>query len=138
MTDYSKLNRVARNWMVQARDDLESAIANAEGGRYALACFMCHQSAEKALAGFLYEKGAERVWGHALADLCEDAKAFDQSIEFLKSIAVLLDKHFIAARYPIALPGGAPVHAYEQLDADRALEVATDVLEGIEQRLELS
>ncbi len=135
MTDYSSLNRTARSWMVQARDDLQSATANAEDGRHALACFLCHQSAEKAVTAFLYEKGAEHVWGHALADLCEDAKAFDQSIEFLKSIAVLLDKHYMGARYPLTLPGGAPVEAYDSQDSEHALEIAGDVLDGIEERL---
>lgn len=122
--------------MSQARHDLEAAQANAAGDRHALACFLCHQSAEKAVTGFLYSKGAEQVWGHALADLCEDAIAFDQSFDLVKSIAVLLDKHFLGARYPESLPGGVPAEAYEQTDSERALEVASDVLAAVEQRME--
>ncbi len=136
--DYSsQLDRVSASWMLQARDDYESAVANAASGRYALSCFMCHQSAEKSVTAFLYARGAERVWGHALSDLCEDAKAFDQSFEFLKSIAALLDKHYIGARYPVALPGGAPCQAYDARDSERAIEVAGDVLQGVEQRLSI-
>lgn len=134
--DYSHLNRSSRSWLIQARHDLDSARANANDGRYALSCFLCHQVAEKAVAGYLYQQGAEHVWGHALADLCEDAKAFDPSFEFLKSIAMLLDKHYITARYPVGLPGGAPCNAYDEVDAERALEIAGDVLEGVEQRLQ--
>ncbi len=121
--------------MSQARHDLEAARANAADGRHALACFLCHQSAEKAVTGFLYARGAEQVWGHALADLCEDALAFDQSFDLVKSIAVLLDKHFLGARYPESLPGGVPAEAYEAADSERALEVAGDVFEAVAQRL---
>ncbi len=137
MTDYSTLNRIPRAWLLQGKHDLEAAAANSEARRHALACFLCHQAAEKAVAAFLYNHGAEQVWGHALADLCEDAMVFDPSFEFLKSIAVLLDKHYLGARYPQSLPGGAPYDAYEALDAERALEIAGDVLEGVESRLGL-
>ena len=70
-----------------------------------------------------------------MADLCEDAKAFDPSFEFIKSIAVLLDKHYLTSRVPSALPGGAPFSVYEAVDAERALEVAEDVLKGVTERL---
>lgn len=129
-------SRRTEAWMSQAQYDLDAAQANAEEGRHALACFLCHQTAEKAITGFLYAKGAEQVWGHALADLCEDALAFDQSFDLVKSIAVLLDKHFLGARYPESLPGGVPAEAYDQADSERALEVAGDVLAAVRQRLD--
>lgn len=138
MTDYSSLNRVTRSWFVQSKDDLEAANANADAGRHALACFLAHQAAEKAVVAFIYNNGAEQVWGHALADLCEDAKAFDPSFEFVKSVAGLLDHHHIGARYPLTLTGGAPCEAYQALDAERALEIATEVLRGIEEKLGLN
>ena len=94
MTDYSSLKLVPRSWLVQSKHDLDAATANAEDGRHALACFLAQQSAEKAVVAFLYNHGAEHVWGHALSDLCADAIAFDQSFEFVKSIAGLLDKHY--------------------------------------------
>ena len=129
MIDYSSLNRVPRSWLTQSRHDLEAAVANAEHGRHDLACFLAHQSAEKAVVAFIYNHGAEHVWGHSLADLCADATAFDQSFEFVKSVAGLLDKHYVGARYPQTLPGGAPCEAYEAIDAERALEIANDVFE---------
>ena len=51
-------------------------------------------------------------------------------------VAMLLDKHYLGARYPSSLPGGVPAEAYEQADSDRALEVAGDVLAAVNQRLE--
>ena len=123
-------------WISQAQHDLAAARANAEDGRHALACFLCQQSAEKAVAGFLYSRGAEQVWGHALADLCEDAQAFDQSFDLVKSIAVLLDKYYLGTRYPESIVGGVPAEAYEQIDSERAIEIAGDVLGAVEQRLD--
>ena len=124
------------HFIEQATADLEAARANSESGRFALACWLCHQSAARAVTSFLYAHGAEHVWGEALADLCEDAKAFDPSFEFIKSIAGLLDKHYLTARIPTALPSGAPCNAYDATDASRALEVAQDVLEGVTERLQ--
>ncbi len=138
MTDYSSLKRVPRSWLTQSKHDLEAGEANAESGRHDLVCFLAHQSAEKAVVAFLYHHGVEHVWGHALSDLCADATAFDQSFEFLKSIAGLLDRHYDGARYPLSLTGGAPCEAYEALDSERALEIARDVLAGVESRLGLA
>ena len=49
MSDYSSLKPLTRSWFVQSKHDLEAAEANAEAGRYDLACFLAHQSAEKAV-----------------------------------------------------------------------------------------
>lgn len=115
-------------WLRQAERDLDSAAHAAGGGFHALACFQAQQAAEKSVAGYLIERGAERVWGHALADLCEDAMALDKSFDVIKSVAILLDKHYSQTRYPVALPGGVPADAYDARDSDRAIEIARDVL----------
>ena len=47
------------SWIAQADADLEAARANAEEERYALACLLCHESAVKAVKGFLYKHQAE-------------------------------------------------------------------------------
>lgn len=115
-------------WLRQAERDLDSAAHAAGGGFHALACFQSQQAAEKAVAAYLLERGAERVWGHALADLCEDAMALDKSFDVIKSVAILLDKHHEQTRYPTGLPGGVPADAYDAQDSDRAVEIAQDVL----------
>lgn len=127
--------RRAAPWLRQAEHDLNDARMVAVAGRYALACFLCHQAAEKALTAYLLARGAEQVWGHALADLCEDAMAFDASFDLVKTVAVLLDRHYLGARYPTTLPGGVPAEAYEQLDANRALAIAQDVLRETQAKL---
>lgn len=121
--------REAGRWRAQAAHDLDDAAFALAGGRHALACFLAQQAAEKAVAAYLYARGADAVWGHALADLCEDAMAFDASFDLIKSVAVLLDKYHTVTRYPSALPGGVPWEAFGRDDAERALAVAREVVD---------
>ena len=122
-------------WLQQSEHDLDAARHAAAGEFHALACFLCQQSAEKAVAGYLFARGADHVWGHALADLCEDAMQLDKSFDVIKSVAMLLDKHYQPTRYPTGLPGGVPHLAYDQVDSGRAIEIAVDVLEFVKTRL---
>jgi len=122
-------------WLRQSEHDLSDARMVSQSGRHALACFLCHQAAEKAVTAYLLARGAERVWGHALADLCEDALALDPSFDLIKTVAVLLDKHYLGARYPTTLPGGVPSDAYEATDSERSLEIASDVRRFVDERL---
>ena len=135
MADPSSNARVVAAWLRQSEHDLNDARLVARSERHALACFLCHQAAEKAVTAYLIARGAERVWGHALADLCEDALALDPSFDLIKTVAVLLDKHFLGARYPTTLPGGVPADAYEASDSERALEIAGDVRRFVDERL---
>jgi HEPN domain-containing protein len=128
-------DRNAARWLRQAEHDLADAELVAGAGRHALGCFLCHQAAEKAVTAYLLARGAEHVWGHALADLCEDAMALDPSFDFIKSMAGLLDKHHLGARYPSALPGGVPAEAFDRHDSDRALEIARQVHQFVRARL---
>ena len=128
--------RESGRWLAQAEHDLETAAFANDGGYYALACFLCQQAGEKAVAGLLFAHGADHVWGHALSDLCEDAMQLDTSFDVIKSVAMLLDKYHLPTRYPTGLPGGVPHEAYDQLDADRALEIARDVLQFVSTKLE--
>lgn len=88
------------------------------------------------MTAFLLERGAELVWGHALADLCQDAVALEPTFEAIRPLAILLDKHYLGARYPSALPGGVPAEAYDATDAERALAIATEVLDFVQVRVE--
>jgi HEPN domain-containing protein len=128
--------RVVAAWLWQSEHDLEDARFVTAFARDALACFLCHQAAEKAVAAYLFARGAEHVWGHALADLCEDALALDPSFDLIKTVAILLDKHYLGARYPTTLPGGVPSNAYDSRDSERAIEVAEDVRRFVLERLE--
>jgi HEPN domain-containing protein len=135
LADGTGSNRTVAAWLSQSAHDLDDATLVGQAGRHALACFLSHQAAEKAVTAYLLARGAERVWGHALADLCEDAMALDPSFDLIKTVAVLLDKHYLGARYPTTLPGGVPAEAYEAADSERALEIAGDVRRFVDERL---
>ncbi len=115
-------------WMRQAERDLEDSNFLQDGNRYSLSCFMGQQAGEKALKAYLYHQGVEDVWGHSLADLCEDAKILNGMFEVIKSLAVLLDKYHDLTRYPHLLPGGIPADAYDEVDAERAIYIAGEVI----------
>ncbi len=123
--------------MAQAGHDLVAAEHAVSGGFHALACFLCQQAGEKAVSGYLFARGADHLWGHALADLCEDAMQLDSSFDVIKSVAMLLDKYHHPTRYPTGLPGGVPHDVYDEVDSRRALEIAQDVVEFVSTKLNL-
>jgi len=122
-------------WRTQAAFDLEDARHCAQGGRHAPASFFSHQAAEKAVVAYLYARGTELVWGHGLADLCEDAMAFDASFDLVKSSAAHLDTHYLGARYPSTVPAGVPSELYDEDDSSRAIAIAEEVLRFVDERL---
>ena len=129
-------NAEGHRWLLQADRDMEDAKFLSEGKRHNLSCFMAQQAGEKAVKAYLYYKGAEDVWGVSLSDLCEDAKMFDMMFDVLKSVAVLLDKHYTVTRYPNALPGGIPSDVYDENDSQRALLVAEEVIKFVKERVD--
>jgi HEPN domain-containing protein len=122
-------------WLRQAQQDLEDAEFTREGARFNLACFLGQQAAEKAIKAYLYHRGAEDVWGHSLIDLCEDAKIFEMFFDTIKSEARQLDKYYYITRYPEFLPGGIPSEAFDRVDADRAIELSTIVVDFVRERV---
>ena len=123
-------------WLRQAVQDLADAEFTREGDRFNLSCFLGQQAAEKAIKAFLYHRGAEDVWGHSLADLCEDAKIFEMFFDTIKSDARQLDKYYAITRCPEFLPNGIPSEAFDRVDADRAIELSQIVVEFVRERLD--
>jgi len=132
MPDY--LAEAAR-WMRQSVQDLDDADFLRNGERHNLACFLGQQAAEKAVKAFLFHRRVEDVWGHSLVDLCEDAKLFDMMFDIIKSEARQLDKYYEITRYPGYLPGGIPSEAFDRIDADRSIELSTQVVNFVRERI---
>ena len=122
-------------WLRQADRDLSDAHLTKKHQRFNLACFMAQQAGEKAMKGYLYSKGAEDVWGHSMADLCEVAKVFEMLFDVLKPRAIYLDKYYNLTRYPNYLPGGIPADIFDDLESERAIELAAEVLTFVRERL---
>ncbi len=116
-----------QDWLWQARRDLEQARASTADAFYEWACFAAQQAAEKALKALYQRRGAD-AWGHLLADLIRALPADIEVPPELVEKAKELDKHYIAPRYPNALPHGAPGQSYTKGEAERAIENAEQVL----------
>lgn len=128
-------NDEAKRWFLQAQRDLDDARYSAVGSRFNLACFLAQQSAEKALKALLYSAGAEAVWGHSVAELCQDIIAIHPDLAPLAAIGGPLDKYYIPTRYPNGLPGGIPSDAFVSADAQMAISMAEQVLDTVSSKL---
>jgi HEPN domain-containing protein len=120
-------DKEGKRWLDQALRDMDDAAYARDGKRYNLCCFLAQQAAEKALKAFLYAQGAESVWGHSVAELCDDSEKMDTKFRDLKKECSPLDRFYIPTRYPNGLPGGIPADAYTYEDAERALAMAEKI-----------
>lgn len=121
----------ASRWLRQAEKDLDDGEYALAGDRYHLACFLAQQSAEKALKSAIYAHGAENVWGHSVAQLCNDLAGLESRWEGLKRRVAFLDRFYIATRYPSGLPGGIPAEAFRRQDAEEALAAVRALLDDL-------
>ena len=131
----AKRTEEARRWFHQAYYDLKAARWNLEGGFFSTVCFLCQQSAEKALKALLYFEGARRqaLLTHSLLEMINASKELDiKAVEKLGGPARELDLHYIPARYPNGLPGGYPYQFYDRREADKAVAAAREILAAVE------
>ena len=70
-----------------------------------------------------------------MAELCDDAAPHDTAFADLRREAAALDQYYIPTRYPNGLPGGIPADAYTKVDAARALDLATRVIDLVAAKL---
>jgi HEPN domain-containing protein len=95
----------SRDFLRQARRDLEQARLSLEGGFYEWAAFAAQQGAEKAVKAVFQRLGA-MAWGYSVAALLEELQAHQPVPEPLLDGASELDKAYIPSRYPDALASG--------------------------------
>ena len=101
-------------------------------GMYNQVCFHCQQAAEKLIKGLLTDMGKAPPKSHRIADLLEQAGIPDTSAVGASSL--LLDRFYLAARYPDALPPfGEHVLPTEE-DARKAIEAVRVLREWLRAR----
>lgn len=110
----------AGDWLAQAQDDLRCAESNLRGGFFAQCCFICQQAAEKAVKSIAFHRGAKAAHSHSLVKLCEEL-ALNGA---LREAAGILDQYYVSARYPDALPGGAPFQVFSKSQAEDSVQRA--------------
>ena len=114
----------AERWFLQAERDQGFAKLGLEiGGFGSQACFMVHQSAEKALKALLYLRGSRLIREDSISELLTRvADGYPQLARF-RDMADRLDQYYLASRYLGTVPGGVP---HEDLGEAQAREVVAE------------
>jgi HEPN domain-containing protein len=110
----------SRDWIAQARRDLEAAGVNARGGIHEWACFAAHQAAEKALKA-VYERNGGSAMGHSLVGLLAGLAERLEIPDDVRGHARLLDRFYIPTRYPNGWDTGSPKDYYTEEDSEDAI-----------------
>jgi len=117
-------------WLVQSKHDLKRGIKLLQENDYAYACFFAEQSAQKSLKSFLLFKGKRFVITHSVGELAKEAVVFEPSFNELVDEAKRLDRHYLASRYPDALPSPAiPAESYVESEAKEAIAIAQKIFD---------
>ena len=118
----------ARDWLQQAKRDLEQARHSEKGGFHEWACFAAQQGGGKAVKAVLQQYGAT-AFGHSVTGLLEALPEAAGGTPDLLDSARDLDKHYIPARYPNSHPEGSPHEFYTAGDSQRALGNCQRIIE---------
>ncbi|MDP8248117.1 MAG: HEPN domain-containing protein [Candidatus Tritonobacter lacicola] len=124
----------SRDWLRQARRDLEHAKLSAWGEDFEWACFSAQQAAEKAVKG-LYISLKGEAWGHSVTQLLSNLPGAIEIPEGLIEKAKEIDKHYIFSRYPNGFDVGIPADYYTRAEAERAIEYAETILAFCENKV---
>lgn len=118
----------AERWLAQAENDLAFAELGAREGFAAQACFLCQQSADKALKALHYLAGERFVPGHSLVELIGPLASRHPELAALADATRELDQFDVPARYPNGLPGGTPFEVFTARQAQEAVDRAQAVV----------
>lgn len=118
----------AKDWLSQARTDIEWSECSLDRGFYAQTRFIAQQSAEKAMKGYAHLLGYDLVKGHSVRLIAQRLKINDT----VESAAKVLDQYYSTARNPDSLPGGAPFESFTRAPAEEALDMAKQILRCVE------
>ena len=116
-----------RDWLDQAKRDLEKAELDINHEFFEWACFTAQQSAEKAIKALGMKIGVD-LWGHSLTEmlgLLEDKVDIPESV---KDFARLLDRYYIPTRYPNGFASGKPADYFTRKEAEDAVSAAREIL----------
>ena len=126
----------AERWLKQAGHDLQVARENLQLQFYSDCCFMCEQTAQKAMKAFLFAQGLRSIVEHSIAGLVKRAMSYDRAFESLLEQAGVLDQYYIPTRYPDALAEPAvPFETYTSEQASQALKIAQGFMEFVRRKL---
>lgn len=119
-----------KEWLKQAKDELDMALYLLRGGYYKGSCYHAQQSMEKSIKACLLAKG----WGlekiHNVERLLSIAGDFGISVNISEDDVVFIDSIY-RGRYPADV-GLLPLGEPSDLDAQRALSIADNTYNSIQ------
>jgi HEPN domain-containing protein len=123
---------LCREWFTIAASDLRASriLAATKPALLEQALYLCQQTSEKALKGFLTWHDVPLVKTHDLAALAQRCAEIDPSLRVLVSQLAGLTAYGSFYRYP----GGSEIHPTAD-DADHATEAAADAMRIVLARL---
>jgi len=117
----------SKDWLFQAEGDLDHGRHDLDHGYFDWACFSAQQAAEKAVKAVFNALGSD-AWGHSVSELLEVLAQRINVDQSLVDTAKELDKVYISARYPDALPSGSPRSQFTRAEAERMVSHGTAIL----------
>lgn len=111
------------DWLREAEAELKTAEDLHRLGHYSWACFTARQSAEKALKAILLHSSS-RPTTHDMVDLLKSIVTKLKVPGDVVQAANVLNRYYIATRYPDSFSSGAPAEKYSDRDAKEATELA--------------
>lgn len=136
----NKSNKISpsrtQDWLNQAKRDLELANLALDNGYYEWTCYLCEQSAEKALKGLgnFLRRLPKELRGHSTNDLLRIVP-LPLIPKELDDACRKLDEHAVISRYPDSKLSGYPGNTYKATDAKKAKGNAELVLRFVEKLL---
>ncbi len=124
----------AKDWLAQARRDLEQAEDSRRADRHEWACFAAQQAAEKAVKA-LHPASGQEAWGHVVARLLLELPNSMEVGDELMDKGRVLDSFYIPARYPNSHPEGAPFQHYGRLQSSEAIRYAREIIEFVANKM---
>jgi HEPN domain-containing protein len=107
-------------WLKQAQGEHKWAQDAFNSGNWALVCFLCQQTSEKALKAIAFSMGVIQVRSHSTYEIAESLGINGE----LADASRILDQYYMTTRYPDALPGGVPCEMFVRSQAQEALRLA--------------
>ena len=126
-----------RRWLEQAEHQLGVTDALLEGGFSSDVCFMAEQTTQMALKAFLYGGGRRAVLADSIYQLALDCAQTDEAFAAAAEWGKVLDRYYIATRYPDALaPPAVPFRSFTESAAQQARQYAADIVKLVKTRSE--
>ncbi|MBN2655607.1 MAG: HEPN domain-containing protein [Spirochaetales bacterium] len=121
----------AKDWFSQAENDLLWARDTLKATRYAQACFVAQQVAEKSLKALALAQGYDSVRSHSILQITKSLKINGE----MEMMAKRLDQYYISARYPDAYIEGAPFEYFTEDQASEAVSFAGRFIDIIREKI---